>query len=58
MTFQELATKEHDMEATMASYDGNLYDSTESKNDKIEFNVVLSKSMSKEAMSASTSEPI
>jgi len=37
-TFQELATKVHDMELTIASHHGSSLFSTETKNDKVEFN--------------------
>ena len=59
-TFQELATKAHDMEVTIASRRTNSFYSTESKRDKVEFdkNVNFSKGMTKEAMSTSTSQPI
>jgi len=36
-TFQELATKAHDMEVTMAIHYGNYFYSTESKKDKAKF---------------------
>jgi len=59
-TFQELMTKTHDMEVTIASRCGNSFYSTESSKNKVEFekNVNFSKGTTKEAMSTSTSEPI
>jgi len=59
-TFQELATKVHDMEVTIASCRANSFDSIESKRDKVEFekNVNFSKGITKEAMSTSISQPI
>ena len=59
-TFQELTTKAHDMEVTIASRCGNSFYSTESRKDKVEFekNVDFSKSTTKGAMSTFTSQPI
>ena len=59
-TFQELMTKTHDMEVTVASRRTNSFYSIESKKDKVEFgnNVNFSKGTTKEAMSTSTSHPI
>ena len=59
-TFQELATKTHDMEVTIASRYAHSFYSTESKRDKVEFekNVNFSKGTTKEAMSISISQPI
>jgi len=59
-TFQELATKAHDMEVTIASRCAHSFYSTESKRDKVEFekNVNFSKGTTKGAMSISISQPI
>jgi len=59
-TFQELGTKAHDMEVTIASRCAHSFYSTESKRDKVEFenNVHFSKGTTKEATSTSTSQPI
>lgn len=59
-TFQELATKAHDMKVTVANRRGNSSYPTELKKDKVEFkeNVKFSKSTTEEAMSTSTSQPI
>ena len=59
-TFQELATKAHDMEVMIASRCDNSFYSIESRKEKVEFkkNVNFSKSTTKEAMSTSTSQPI
>jgi len=56
-TFQELATKTHDIEV---SHRGNSFYSTESKKDKVEFKkkVRFSKSVAKEVMFISTGDPI
>ena len=35
--FQELATKAHDMEVTIANHSGNSFYATELKKDKVEF---------------------
>jgi len=59
-TFQELATKAHNTEVTMANYCGNSFDFANSKKDKAEFrrNVNFSKNLNKESMSISKVEPI
>jgi len=59
-TFQELATKTHDMEVTIASRRANSFYSTESKRDKVEFekNVNFFKGTTKEAVSTFTSQSI
>jgi len=59
-TFQELATKAHDMEVTIASHCDNSFCSSELRKDKVEFekNVNFSEGTTKEAMSTSTSQPI
>jgi len=59
-TFQELATKAHDMELTIASCYGNSFYSTESGKDKVEFekNINFSKSTTKGAMCTFTIQPI
>ena len=51
-TFQELATKAHDMEVTIANHHGNSFDFVKLKKDKAEFrrNVKFSKNLTKEAM--------
>jgi len=59
-TFQELATKAHDMEMTIASCRRKSSSSSDSRNDKGEFkkNPKSSKPSSKESMAVSTREPI
>jgi len=59
-TFQELVTKAHDMEVTIAVHCSNSFYSTKSRKDKAKFekNVNFSKSTTKEAMSTSTIQPI
>ena len=56
-TFQELATKAHDMEVTIASRHANSFYSPELKREKVEFekNVNFPKDTTKETMSTSTS---
>jgi len=51
-TFQELATKVHDMEVTIVDRRGNSFDFAESKKDKAKFkrNVKFSKNSTKEVM--------
>ena len=60
MTFQELATKAHDMEMMIVSRRDNSFYSTKSRKDEVEFekNVKFSKSMTKEVMSTFKSQPI
>ena len=52
-TFQELATKAHDMEVTIANFCGTSFGFAKSQKDKAEFkrNVEFSKNFTKEAMS-------
>jgi len=52
-TFQELATKAHDMEVTIANHHDNSFGFVKSKNDKAKFktNVEFSKKSTKVAMS-------
>ena len=59
-TFQELATKAHDMEITIASRRGKSSSSSDAKKDKGEFkkNPKSTKSSNKEAMAVSTGEPV
>lgn len=59
-TFQELATKAHDMEMTIASRRGKSSSLPDSRKDKGEFkkNPKSSKSSNKESMAASTGEPV
>jgi len=59
-TFQELATKAHNMEVMIASRHANSFYSTESKRDRVEFekNVNFSKGTTKEATSTSTRQLI
>ena len=59
-TFQELTTKAHDMEVTIAIHRATSFYYTESKKDKVEFEKIVnfSKGKTKEAMSTSTSQSI
>jgi len=52
-TFEELATKTHDINITIANHCGSSFGSVESKKDKVQFkkNVEFSKNSTKEAMS-------
>jgi len=58
LTFQELATKAHDMKFTIANHRGTLFSVVESKNDKAKFkkNIVFSTSSIKKAMTISKAE--
>jgi len=57
MTLQELETKVHDKEVTIANHCAHSFYSAKSKRDKVEFekNVNFSKGMTKEAMAMSIS---
>ena len=59
-SFQELATKAHDMGVTIANRHGNSFGFIESKKDNSEFkrNVKFSKNSTKEAVSISKAEPV
>jgi len=59
-TFQELVTKAHDMEVTIANHRDSSFNAAESKKDNIKFrkNVTFSKSSTKEAMTISNAKPI
>ena len=59
-TFQELATKAHDMEMTIANHHGKSSSLPDSRKDKGEFkkNPKSSQSSNKESMATTTGEPI
>jgi len=59
-TFQELATKAHDMEVTIANRHGVSFNIVESKRDSTEVkkNVKFSKNLTKEMMLVSKAEPV
>jgi len=59
-TFQELATKAHDVEVTIASHHGSSFSMAESKRDRVEVkkNVKFFKNSIKETMTISKVEPI
>ena len=58
-TFQELATKAHDIEVTIANRYGSSFNVTKSKNGRNEFkkNAKFSKSSNKDGMTISKAEP-
>jgi len=59
-TFQDLATKAHDMEVTIANRHNNSFNISESKKDRAEFkkNAKFSISLTKEAMTISKARPV
>jgi len=59
-TFQELASKEHDMEVTIPNYHENSFSLVELKKDRVKFrkNVKFSTSLTKEMMTISRAEPV
>jgi len=59
-TFQELATKAHEIEVMIANCCGNSFSCDDLKKDKAEFkrNITSSKNSTKEAMSTSKAKPI